>query len=155
MLMVFLCVAIWNYSVSLIRFPFLSHIQVYYLKISLVCQLKYPYSCFTSYCCVLVIVVLFILVLFVLVLVILISLALLFLNSLQVVILMHPCNRQCLPVFFLLLFLTHTAFLCHLSDVSPYASLWVFVFSGSFLEFYRSSDIRRDPSILQRWQPRC
>ena len=64
-----LCAAIQKYSVSLLRFPFLSHIQVFSYKISNVCCLKYPYSCFSSHFSFLVIVVLLIFLLFVLFLV--------------------------------------------------------------------------------------
>ena len=36
-------------SISLLQFPFLSHVHVFSFEISLVCRLKYPYSCFPSY----------------------------------------------------------------------------------------------------------
>ena len=36
-------------SLSLLRFPFLSHVQVLTCEISLLCRLKYPYSCFSSH----------------------------------------------------------------------------------------------------------
>ena len=49
--------------VSLLCFPFLSHVQVFLSEISLVCHLKYPYSCFSSHFCFLVIFVLLMLVL--------------------------------------------------------------------------------------------
>ena len=44
-----------------LRFHFLSHVQVFSWEISLVCRLKYPYSCFSSYFCLLFIAVLWIL----------------------------------------------------------------------------------------------
>ena len=68
------CAAIRKYSVSLLRFPFLSQIQVFSCEMSLVCRLKCPYSCFYSHFCFLVIFVLLILVLSVLFLVAIISL---------------------------------------------------------------------------------
>ena len=49
--------AIKRDSVSLFRFPFRSHVQVFSCEISPVCRLKYPYSCFflpflfPCYCC--------------------------------------------------------------------------------------------------------
>ena len=52
--------AIWKDSVSLINFPFCSHAQVFQSDISSVCRLKYPYSCFSSHFCFLVIVILLI-----------------------------------------------------------------------------------------------
>ena len=61
-------------SVSLLKFPFRSHVQVFSREISPICRLKYPYSCFSSQFCFRVFVVLFILVLSVLFLVVVISL---------------------------------------------------------------------------------
>ena len=55
-------------SGSLLRFLFVSHAQVFSCDILFVCRLKYPYSCFSSHFCFLVIVLLLILVLFVLLL---------------------------------------------------------------------------------------
>ena len=43
------CAAIRRDSVSLLRFPFLSRVQVFSSETSLVCRLKYPYSCFSSH----------------------------------------------------------------------------------------------------------
>ena len=57
--------------------------------------------------------------------------------------------------FFLVLFLTHTACLCHLWDVRPYTSSWMFFFSGQFTEVLFSSILRMVLSILQEWQPSC
>ena len=45
------CVAIRRDSVSLIKFLFLCHFQVFLHKILLVCLLKCPYSCFSSCFC--------------------------------------------------------------------------------------------------------
>ena len=61
-------------SVSLLRFPFLSHVQVFSREISLVYHLNYPYSCFSSHFCFPVIFVLLMLLQSVLVLVAVISL---------------------------------------------------------------------------------
>ena len=48
-LRVLFCIAIKIHSISLLRFPHLSHVQVFLCIISLVCCLKYPYSCFSSH----------------------------------------------------------------------------------------------------------
>ena len=56
-LMAFFCAAIRRYSVSLLSFPFLSHIHVFSCEMSLVSRLKSPGSCFSSYFCFLGIVV--------------------------------------------------------------------------------------------------
>ena len=50
--------AIRRDSVSLFRLPFLSHVHVFSREISLVCRLKFSYSCFSSHSCFLVIFVL-------------------------------------------------------------------------------------------------
>ena len=52
-----LCPAIRGNSVSFFRFLFLSHVQVLSCEISLLCRLKYPYICFSSNFCFLVITV--------------------------------------------------------------------------------------------------
>ena len=75
-LMALFCVAIRRFLVSLLRFPFLSHIQVFSYEISLVCRLKYPYSHFSSHFYFLVIFVLLMLVISILLLVVVISLPL-------------------------------------------------------------------------------
>ena len=62
-LMAMFCAAIRRDSVSLLNFPFLSHVQIW-REISLVCRLKCPYSCFSSHFCFLVIVLLVLFVLF-------------------------------------------------------------------------------------------
>ena len=41
--------AIQRDSFSFLRFSILSHVQVFSSEISLVCRLKYPYSCFYSH----------------------------------------------------------------------------------------------------------
>ena len=47
-LMALFCAAIRIDSFSLLRISFLSHIQVFSCEISIVCRLKYSYSCFSS-----------------------------------------------------------------------------------------------------------
>ena len=75
-------------SVSLLRFPLLSHVHVFSCEISLVCRLKCPYSCFSSHFCFLLIFVLLMHLLFVLILMAVIGLPLCFLCSLLVVVLL-------------------------------------------------------------------
>ena len=55
----FFHVSVRRDSVSLLRFPLLSHVQVFSSEILSVCRLKYPYSCFSSHFYFQVIVVLF------------------------------------------------------------------------------------------------
>ena len=74
--------AIRRDSVSLLKFPFLSYVQVFSCEISTVCRLKCPYSCFSPHFCFLVIIVLLILMLSVPFLVSVSSVSLLFLYSL-------------------------------------------------------------------------
>ena len=38
-----------RHSVPLLRFTFRSHVQIFSYEISLICRLKYPYSCFSSH----------------------------------------------------------------------------------------------------------
>ena len=64
--MALFCAAIRRDSVSLIRCPFLSHVQVFSCEMLLISHLKRPYSCFSSHFCFLIIVVLLVLVLSVL-----------------------------------------------------------------------------------------
>ena len=71
-----ICAAIARHSVSLLRFLFLSYVQVFSCELSLVRRLKCPQCCFSSHFCFLVIAVLLILVLSVLFLVAVISLLL-------------------------------------------------------------------------------
>ena len=47
--MILFCVAIRRDSVSLLRFPFLSHIHIFSSEISFVCRLNCPYSCFPHF----------------------------------------------------------------------------------------------------------
>ena len=67
------CAAIRKNSVSLLRFPFLSHVHVFSWEMLLISRLKRVQSCFSSYLCFLVIVVLLVLMLSVLFLVAVIS----------------------------------------------------------------------------------
>ena len=73
-LMALFCAAVRRDSVSILMFPFLSHVQVFLWKILLVCHLKYPYCCFSYHFCFLVIFFLLMLVLSVLFQVAIISL---------------------------------------------------------------------------------
>ena len=76
--MALFCAAIRKDSVSLSRFPFLCYVQIISYEMSLVCRLKYPYSCLSFDFCFLVIFVLGNLVSCVLFLVAIISLTLRF-----------------------------------------------------------------------------
>ena len=58
------CASLRRDLVSLLRFPFLSRVQVLSREIWLVCCLKYPCSCFSSHLCFLVIVLLILVLLF-------------------------------------------------------------------------------------------
>ena len=149
------CTAIRRDSVSLWRFPLLSHVPVFWWEISVVCGSKYPWNCFHSHFCFLVIVVLLIIKLFVLSLVVVISVFLFFLCSFRIIVSIYRHYIQCWRYLFLLLFLIHRASLYHLWDVRKYASSWVFLFSGSFVKFLPTSTSRMLPSILQRGQPSC
>ena len=75
-LMALFCTAIRRDSVSLLRFPFFSHVHIFSCEMSLVSRLKHPYSCFSSHFYFLVIFILLIFVLSVLFLVVVISLPL-------------------------------------------------------------------------------
>ena len=48
-LMGYFCALVNTDSVSLFRILFFSHVHIFLCAISLVCRLKYPYSCFTSH----------------------------------------------------------------------------------------------------------
>ena len=77
-LLALFCAAIRRNSVSLLRFPFLSHFHVFSCEMSLVSRLKLPQSYFSSHFCFLVIVVPLVLVSLVLFLVAAVSLPLRF-----------------------------------------------------------------------------
>ena len=72
------CSAIRKDSVSLLKFSFRGHILGFSYVISLICRLKYEYSCFFSHFYLFVIVVLFVFMLLMLLLAVVISLSLLF-----------------------------------------------------------------------------
>ena len=101
-------------------------------------RLKYPYTCFYSHFCFPLIVVCGPCV-FVPFLVALISLSLLFLYSLRVVVSMHRNYLRCWRILFFFLFLTHIFSRCEKSDVRPYVSSLVFLFSGTFVKVLPSS----------------
>ena len=61
--MALFCVAIRRDSVSLLKFPFLTHVQVFLCEMLFISRLKHPYSCFSSYFCFLFIVILLFIVL--------------------------------------------------------------------------------------------
>ena len=150
-LMVLFCGAIRKDSVFLSRFHFRRHAQIFSYEISLVCRLKYPYSCFPSnfffgyFCsvgsCVLCIVsdhfnqssFVFLM------------LSLTFCIDASI---LSSLLTSTLPTSFLF-----TVSLHYFWEVSLYASLFVFLFSGSFVVLL-SSPSRMVPSILQRGQPR-
>ena len=78
----------------------------------------------------------------------------LFLCSLWIVVSMRQLCLQCQRFSFLLIFF-YAYSLCHLSDVSPYSSSLVFLFSRSFVEVLLSSTPRMVTSILKGGKPRC
>ena len=128
-LMALFCAAIRRDSVSLLRFLFLCHVQVFSCEISLVCRLKYPYSCFSSHFYFLVIIIELIIALFVLYLVAAIILSLLFFY-----VVFESLCRYIDTSFntgesssYLFSFLTYTVCLHHFSDVRLYASSLVFL----------------------------
>ena len=99
-LITFFCAAIRRDSFSLLRFPFLCHVQVFSCAILLVCLLKYPYSCFSSHFYLLIFFALLMLVLSVLFLVTVICLLRVSLYHL-VLILMRRCYLECWQIIFL------------------------------------------------------
>ena len=129
-------------SSSLLRFPFLSYVQIFSCEISFIdtwnvhrvvflhifvfklflfcwfsCYLYcfwWVYSVFVRAC----------------------------VYNLQVFVSMHLHYLQCLQVLFLPLFLTHT--IC-LWDVEPYASPLAFLFSGPFVQVLPSSTLKLIP----------
>ena len=152
--MTLFCVAIWRDSVSLFRFPFLSHDQVFWWEISLVYRLKYPYNRFSFHFCFLVIVVLLILLLFVLFLVGVISLSLFFLWSLQVVVSMHRhwrilFNADISSSFFF----SWRKSPCNNWGVMFYALSFVFLFSAPFVEVLPSSTLTWSRVSYERTAP--
>ena len=71
--MALFCAAIRRGSVSLLKFPFLSHVQVLSCEMLFISRLKRPWSCFPSHFCFLVVVILLYIVLSVLFLMAVIS----------------------------------------------------------------------------------
>ena len=153
--MALFCVVIRRDSVSLSKFPFHGHIQVFSWEISPVCRLKYPYSCFSFHFSFLVFTVVpFVLMLLVLLLAVVISLSWLFL--------MYSARPRIdattlssmlvspLPSPFL-----DTYNLCYLSGVRPCALLSTFVFSASFVWVPLLSIWTIVPSIFQEELPMC
>ena len=67
------CAAIRRDSVSLLRFPFLSQVQVFWCEMLFIRRLKRPQSCFPSHFCFLVVVILSLIVLSVSTLMVVIS----------------------------------------------------------------------------------
>ena len=149
-LMALFFAAIRRDSVSLLRFPFLNHVQVFSCENLLVCRLKCPYSCFSSNFCFLVIFILLMFVFTVLLLVVVISLPSCFFLCLLVVISMHLRYLNA-GEFSSSFFSWHSR---STSSLGCKAS-WVFLFYGPFVEFLLSTILRMVPSILRRGQPRC
>ena len=118
--MALFCAAIKRDSVSLLRFSFLIHVQVFSCKISLACRLKCPYSCFSSHFCFLVIFGLLTLVLLILSLVAAISLSPRFFYIVFLSLYRDIDVILNTGVFFHLLFSTHTVCQHHLWDVRYY-----------------------------------
>ena len=125
--MALFCAAIRRDSVSLLKFPFLSHVQVLSCEMLFISRLKRPWSCFPSHFCFLVFVILLSIVLSVLFLMAVISpLSCFFLCSLRVVVWMCQRCLRCWQVLFLSLFLVHIVCQRRLWDVMPCA--WSLVF---------------------------
>ena len=118
-----------------------SHVEVFSSEISLFVAWNIRIDVFLS-----IIVDLLILVSFVLFLVAVTCLSLLFLRSPRVLVLL--LSFKCWRLFFLL-FLRHIVCLCHLFDVTPYASSLYFLFSGPFFKLLSLSISRMVPSIKQ------
>ena len=123
-LMVLFCAAIRRDSVSLLKFPFLIHVQVLSCEMVFISRLKRPWSCLPSHFYFVVIVILLSIVLSVLFLMAVIFCV--FLCSLRVVVWMCQHCLRCLQVFFLPLFLVHIVGQRRLLDVMPCA--WSLVF---------------------------
>ena len=144
--MVLFCAAIRRDSVSLLRFPFHSSVQVFLCEISLVCLLKYSYGCFSAYFCFLV--VLFALIQPLMLLATVISFRLLYLmlsssSYIDASILSSMLVSPPPPPSFL-----DTYSLCHLSNVKPCASSSTYLSSGSFANVLPLSILSMVQSIL-------
>ena len=150
-LMTMFCAAIKKDSVSLLRFSFLSHVQVYSYEIFFVCCLKYPYSCLSSHFYFLVIVVLLILVLFVLFLVTVICLSLFFLCNLWVIILVLSLILVSPLSSFLDTYSLSISFL----ECKAFISSLVFLLSSPCIDVLPLATSRMVLSILKEGQPWC
>ena len=146
--MAFFCAVIRRDSVSLLRFPFRSHVQVFLRGSSPVCRLRYSYICFSYHFFFLVFVHLFFLMLSALLLTAVISLSLLFLilsSSPRINAATLSSMLVCLlPPSFLAIYN-----LCHLSDIKPCASSSTFLSSDSFVWVSPLSILRMIPGIIQ------
>ena len=140
--------------ISLLRLPLLSNVQVILCAISLVCSVKYPYSCFSSqfcfldffYCCFPVCP---------------------YINSLSIAV-TGCCNpsflalvyssshwivasiRSPILVSLLLLFLTYRDCLCHLLSVRPCILSSIFLFFGPTIWVFSLVHFKKSPEYLTR-----
>ena len=124
-IMALFCTAVWWDSVSVVNFPFLSHIHVFLCEMSLVSLLKHPQRCFRFLFCFLIISVLLVLMLSVFYLIA-------FQCSLRVVVSIRQRYIQCWYVPSFLLFLRYIFCQRNLWNVKSYAWSLVF-FSGPFV----------------------
>ena len=144
-LMALFCAAIRRDSVSLLKFPFLSHVQVLLCEMLFISRLNRPWGCFPSHFCFLVFVIVLFIVLSVLFLMAVISHLSCFLCSHRVVV--WKCLR-CWQVLFLSLFLVHIvcqtnyiAYILNQNNISDYKALRMFyIFSFQFVNWKWFSD---------------
>ena len=114
--------AIKRYSIFLMRFSLLSHVQAFSCEISLVCLLQYAYSCFSSHICFLV----FYVFLFILILLLLLLTAAIILSVFFFIYFSRPCIDH------------------HQHHVVPQARISLILshhFSQSFIPSGRSSEL--------------
>ena len=149
--MALFCAADRRNSVSLLRLPFLGHVQVFSCEISSFCHLKYPHGCFPSHFYFLVVVVVL---LICMLSVLFLDAFLLFLCSSQVIVLIYQYYFQYCSIHYLLLCLTHKVCLCHLLGVRFYSYSLSFLSFGpfvevllSFQEWSRVSNKRKSPGV--------
>ena len=117
-----LCALFIRDSVSLLMFPFLSHVQVFSCDVSLVPLLKYLFSCFSSY--------FYFLVFFFFLL--MLALSILFLQAVSSLLhFVKNSSSLCIKPSF---FFTHIVCLHRFWDVKPYVSSLVSLFFGPFLK---------------------
>ena len=129
-LMALFCVTVKRDSVSLLKFPFLSHVHVLSSEMFFISRLKRPKSCFPSHFCFIVIVILLSIVLSVSFLMAVMSPPSWYVYSLWVVVSMRQRCLQCCQVLFFPLFLKHIVCQRRLLDIRM--SL-VFLFFGPFV----------------------